>query len=241
MENGPTHKVPRYPDFIGIGAQKSGTSWAHEQLKAHPQVFVPETEELNFFYTDRPDSWYAAQFQNASETEVLGEVSPNYFVRAEVPQRMHKLIPNAKLFCILRNPTDRAFSQWKMARKLGNIPMDLCFIDAFRWNRRWMSEQGNYLKLIQQFEMYYPVGERLLVLFIDDVRAEPGEVVRALYKFLGIDPAFCPPSVSDVVGGATDLSNISEKDRNEVQEFYSQDIIRLADRFDRNLSHWTTD
>lgn len=202
-------------------------------------MFVPETKELNFFYSDRPNTWYAQQFQDAPENSVAGEVSPNYFVRAEIPQRMHELVPNAKLFCILRNPMERAFSQWKMARQLGNIQMEIPFIEAFRQNLRWMAEQGDYLKLIQQYEVSYPVGEQLLVLFFDDILSGPDEVTRSLYSFLRVDPEFDPPATGTVVGGATDPAVITLEDRQEVQSFYRKSTHELGDRFGRDLTHWT--
>jgi len=239
MEVSATRSVLRYPDVIGIGAQKAGTTWAYEQMKAHPQIFVPETKELNFFYSDRPDTWYAEQFQDAPENRVAGEVSPNYFVRKEIPKRMHDLVPAAKLFCILRNPTERAFSQWKMARQLGNMPMELSFFDAFRQNRNWISEQGEYLKLIEQFETYYPVEKQFLVLFFDDIKSNPDQLVHTLYDFLGVDPKFKPPEIKTVVGGATDSSVMLEKDRLEVHSFYEESVKLLGERFSRDLTHWT--
>ena len=232
-------KLLRYPDFIGIGAQKGGTTWAYEQLNSHPQVFVPDTKELNFFYSNLPDSWYAQQFENAPEDAVAGEVSPNYFVRPEIPQRIHELVPEAKLFCILRNPTERAFSQWKMARQLGNIRMEIPFIEAFRQNLRWMAEQGEYLTLIERYEVHFPLGERFLVLFFDDIRSQPREVLRSLYDFIGVDADFSSPKIETAIGEATDPATISEADREEVQAFYKKSVGELGNRFGRNLSHWS--
>ncbi len=229
----------KYPDFIGIGAQKGGTTWAYEQLVSHPQVFVPDTKELNFFYSERSDSWYAQQFQDAPQDVVVGEVSPNYFVRPNIPQRMHELVPEVKLFCILRNPTERAFSQWKMARQLGNIPMEIPFIEAFRQNLRWMAEQGKYLALIERYEVYFPLGERFQVLFSDDIRFQPRKVLHSLYELIGVDSEFLSPRVDSVIGAATDPATITESDREEVQAFYRKSVSKLGDRFGRDLSHWS--
>jgi hypothetical protein len=67
----------RLADFIGLGAQKSGTSWLWVQLRDRPDVFMPQ-KELDFFLADRPSGDYAAQFVNARPDQRTGDISPNY-------------------------------------------------------------------------------------------------------------------------------------------------------------------
>lgn len=79
---------------------------------------------------------------------------------------MRALIPQAKLFYILRNPTQRAFSQWKMARKLGNVPRDLPFIEVFRKNLQFIQDRGCYLDYIRRFERLYSLAAATADLFL---------------------------------------------------------------------------
>lgn len=228
----------RLPDFVGIGAQKAGTTWIHHQLRAHPQLFLPETKELNFFYRDLPTSWYAKHFEQAEAEQVAGEVSPNYFAQAGVAERMHALVPEARLFCILREPVARAFSQWKMARALGNIAPSTPFIEAFRRNERWLAEQGDYIALLERFTRFYPLHDRLLVLFYDDLVHSPQALISRLYAHLGVDPHFHPPGLRQVIWASEDRSTISEADRAEVAAFYADSISALEALTARDLSAW---
>ena len=226
------------PHFIGIGAQKAGTTWLYEQLKEHPHIFVTEKKELNFFYSDRPVSWYAEQFSEAPTGKIAGEVSPNYFPRPEIPQRIHELLPCVRLFCILRDPMERAFSQWKMARMLGNIPDDLPFIEAFNTNRNWIRKQGEYMTLIDCYARHFPIGEKLLVLLYDDIVAAPFALMQRLYGFLGVDEDYVSPHLNEVVAPSCDPATISEEDEACVREYYRTHNVRLEERLSRDLTRW---
>jgi hypothetical protein len=226
------------PHFIGIGAQKSGTSWLHVQLEQHPQVFLPPEKELDFFFRDLPREWYESRFAGAPAERLRGEISPNYLPRPIVVERMHALVPDARLIAILRNPADRAFSQWKMARQLGNLPMDVPFLQAFRDDQRLLRTQGLYLQLLAKFEKYFPLDSRLLVLFYDDIAADPMTLMRAVHRFLGIDDSFVSPLLGSVIGGATDAASADEADWREVAGWYESENRRLGERFGRDLGHW---
>ncbi len=226
-----------FPSFIGIGAQKAGTTWIYEQLREHPEIFMSAKKELNFFYSDKPVGWYQAQFVDGKPFAVRGEISPNYFVRPEIPQKIYRLIPTVKLFCILRDPTQRAFSQWKMARRLGNIPLGVSFIDTFRTNRRWNRDQGEYLELIKAYEHYFPLGDQLLVLFYDDIITNPQKTIQALCDYLNV-PIFLSPKISQLIGATADTDTLSEADETEVRSYYRPFNMRLANYLDRDLSSW---
>src|SRR5688500_16728544 len=106
------------PTFVGIGAQRGGTTWIHRCLAEHPQVFVPEPKELQFFnrHFDRGLTWYEDRFRPRHGEICVGEISPNYMNSALAIDRMAEIVPNAKLFTILREPVQRAFSAYKLLR-----------------------------------------------------------------------------------------------------------------------------
>jgi hypothetical protein len=121
----------RLPDFICIGAQKAGTTWLYEQLLGHPDVFMPR-KELDFFFGSLHLSGYGAHFDSAAEQQVCGDISPNCAAFEGLAERIYNVCPNVCIIHMLRDPVERAFSQWEMARFIGRIPRDVPFTEAFR-------------------------------------------------------------------------------------------------------------
>ena len=119
------------PNLLVIGAQKCGTTSLHGYLSLHPQVSMAKRKELDFFV--RPEDsivaignwhrgldWYRAQFQGSSP--VLGEASPNYtgFPHFRgVPERAARVLPEAKLICMVRDPIERIVSHYMHRRAAG--------------------------------------------------------------------------------------------------------------------------
>lgn len=229
----------RLPHFVGIGAQKAGTTWVWTQLRRHPDLWLPDRKELNYFYSDRADAWYRDQFDAAEPDRLRGEVSPNYFSQAGVAERMHGLIPDAKLFCILREPGTRAYSQWKMARSLGNLPADVTFIDAFRSNLRWMAEQGDYPARLAEFTRFYP-ADRVLVLFHEDLEEDPASFLESILEWLGVSVTYDTAKLEERVAASHEPSIVPEQHREEVIEYFADSVRRLEDLTGRDLSHWTS-
>lgn len=112
------------PDFLVIGAQKSGTSSLFRYLDQHPQVRGSAPKEVHYFSGGRDPQvdtyalgprWYRAHFPRRAElapgTRVF-EATPLYLLHPQAAARIHALIPRAKLVAVLRNPTDRALSHY---------------------------------------------------------------------------------------------------------------------------------
>jgi len=75
--------MKKLPSFLCIGAQKAGTTWLHNMLRQHPELFLPETKELSFFdlksnFEGRGTSWYRSNFAAADDNQLIGEVTPGY-------------------------------------------------------------------------------------------------------------------------------------------------------------------
>lgn len=112
------------PEFLGIGAQRSGTTSLFTFLAEHPNVFPSFRKEVHFFdiHHDRGESWYRSNFALARQLRpgyTTGEATPNYLAHSEAPQRAFDLVPEAKLIALLRDPVDRAFSSWKLNQRMG--------------------------------------------------------------------------------------------------------------------------
>lgn len=114
------------PDFLIIGAQKSGTTALYSYLIQHPGIIKAKVKEVNYFGIPhnrmKGKYWYASHFCTMSEKKALanklgyrpitGEASPNMH-RPYYPGFVHELLPGVKLIAILRDPVERAFSQYQ--------------------------------------------------------------------------------------------------------------------------------
>ena len=121
------------PDFLIIGAQKCGTTSLYDYLVQHPQVLAARYKELHFFDYNfqKGEAWYRrrlpskAQMRAAQKTVgtrvITGEASPCYMVFPQTPERVFRFVPNVKLIVLLRNPVDRAFSQYQMNRAKATV------------------------------------------------------------------------------------------------------------------------
>ena len=104
------------PPFLVVGAAKTGTSWLHQCMREHPNVFVPERKEVDFFswnYDSGPE-WYRSFFSAREREEEAGEISPSYMVNGEAPKRINDWNPGTKRIFIFRDPVERVYSHYCM-------------------------------------------------------------------------------------------------------------------------------
>jgi hypothetical protein len=186
------------------------------------------TKELNFFYRELPLSWYADQFRGAAAGQRCGDISPNYAAFVGLAERMYADCPNALIIHLLRDPVQRAFSQWKMARHLGNIPREAPFIQAFRDNLQFMRRRGEYSTILEEYVRFYPLGERLAVFWYDDITTRPAHLMRDIMSFLGLDQEWMSPSLDSLVAPSPEQSTISAGDAAEVAAYYAPFDRRLC-------------
>lgn len=182
-------------DFIGIGAQKSGTSWAYTCLYEHPQICIP-VKEIHFFSRPRYEngtSWYEDHFKRCKDGTKCGEWSTSYLYSEETPERIHAHYPDVKLLAILRNPVDRAYSQYRNAVRSGEIAKEVTF-DAYSAEEESVWKQGLYAEQLERYLKFFK-REQLLVLVYEDIRKNPIAFMRRIHEFLGINLDF----VSDMV------------------------------------------
>ncbi|MGH6898904.1 MAG: sulfotransferase family protein [Geminicoccaceae bacterium] len=187
----------RLPDFVIIGATKSATTWLTTNLRAHPEVFMP-SPELHYFsrWFDRGDDWYRAQLAGAGADQLLGEKSASYLPHPEAPQRLHRLLPRAKLLVQLRNPVERAYSDYCMHYRRGEVTRDVGrYLDARHTPISRLLEDGFYHRHLMRFMDVFPAAQ-IKILLYDDIRERPGEVFREVCGHLGIDDTIAPQTVA---------------------------------------------
>ncbi|MGI9020302.1 MAG: sulfotransferase family protein [Solirubrobacterales bacterium] len=184
------------PNLVVIGAQKCGTSGLHYHLGLHPQISMSKPKELNFFIEERNWGrgleWYREHFDEAAT--VRGEASPNYTAYPHhlgVPERMHSLIPEAKLIYVVRDPLVRIASHWvhnyAKRREKGDLAATLSHPNTSYLVR------SQYHMQLQQFLRFYDM-EQVLVFQQSDFRRERADSLRSIFEFLGVDPDFTHPS-----------------------------------------------
>ena len=193
------------PNFLVIGAAKSGTSSLHHYLRAHPQVFTPKLKEINFFdydgthldvhYWAKTLEEYERYFVDVGGAMAIGEVAPIYLCSRAAPENISRLIPGTKLIAILRNPVDRAYSDYQMflrnrGRRLEparDLAPDAAWVRA---DSHWM-KIGRYHDQLARYYDLFP-REQINVFLFDDLQRNTLAVVQQIYRFLGVDPNFVP-------------------------------------------------
>ncbi len=188
------------PNFLIIGSQKAGTTSLYNVLRQHPQIYMPETKEINFFF--RSEVWqrgvehYQGYFENVPETvKAWGEASPGYICHPAAPERIEGIMPEVRLILVVRNPIERAYSQyWDNRRHLSEPRhfaevVDLYLSDYYLPGALGYFSRGTYMRYIRKYLGFFQ-PEQLLALVFEDLVHDPAGFYRQIFEFLGVDPAF---------------------------------------------------
>lgn len=218
------------PNFLIIGAAKSGTTSLYHYLNQHPHVYMSPVKETNFFALEgekanfrgpgadeRINRWsvtdleaYHKLFEGAAEERALGEASPLYLYSAKAVARIKHHVPEAKLIVVLRNPADRAYSSFLHVVLNGREPYKEfgraleAESERIRANWDWIWHYKNMGFYHDQLSRYYEAfgPEQMKVYLYEDLNRDPGGVVRSAFEFLGVDASFTPqaPARYNVTG-----------------------------------------
>lgn len=199
----PTYDGPRV-DLIGIGVQKAATTWLFSNLTDHPDVGMaiegrPTRKEQNFFnrHYERGFRWYDDNFEAG---RLNSEFSVLYFHDANVPERLHRYNPAARLVLCLREPAARAYSHHRHEFRRGRLTADRYdFWSALPANPSYL-EQGLYATHLRRWLKFFPL-EQIHVVLHDDVIQRPEEVITGVYAFAGVETTFRSPSLRANVNG----------------------------------------
>ncbi len=194
----------RLPSFLILGSQKAGTTSLYHILRKHPEIYMPDTKEVNYFFYEskysRGIKYYKTFFENTPQgVKAIGEASPGYICHPLVPERIKRELPHIeKLIVTVRNPINRAFSQF--TDNLRHLEAECTFEEALKFSLNEVFEPGKlgYFSrgtYIQYIERYVDLFGRnnLLVLVFEDLIKDPLAFYRKCFEFLDVDPAFqCP-------------------------------------------------
>ena len=180
------------PTFLVIGAPRSGTTWIDENLRCHPDVFMPKRKELHFFdrHFDRGLPYYESFFADWAGQKAVGEATPDYlhgvYSRNNIPAHINECLPGAKLIACLRNPVERAYSRYWNSKAKFDHNAKLTFEDKIRTKPEFIQE-GFYFDQLVRFHELFP-QDHIRVLLYDDIRDRPESFMKDIYEFLGVDP-----------------------------------------------------
>ncbi len=204
------------PNFLIIGAAKSGTTAIYTYLKQHPEIYMSPRKELRYFSNitpppeDVPKDYihesvqtleaYERYFDGVTDERIYGESSPMYLYTPGTAERIKTTLPDVKLFAILRNPVERAFSAYTHGLREWKEPAGT-FEEALAreperiqagWGMLWHYTQAGFY--YQQLQRYYKVfaREQIMVVLHDDLVADASQLMRAMFAFLEVDPDFKP-------------------------------------------------
>lgn len=188
----------RFPNFLFIGPDKSGSTWLYEALKQHRQVFLPRVKELFFFdqFYDNGWNWYAKFFRGANEQHhVIGEICHDYLFSSLACQRIAQDLPSVKLMVCLREPVQRTFSEFLYRTKVGLLDCD--FETALKKTDD-LVDHSRYAKYLMCYLQHFK-REKIFVAIFDDLTANPQHFFDSLCDFLGIEHVLLPDQLKEKV------------------------------------------
>ena len=239
----------RLPNFLIVGAAKSGTTSLASWLRDHPEAFVPQAKELHFF--DRRESWergvdwYAEHFREAGDAVAVGEATPGYMFGAPTVERIAATVPDARHIVCLREPVARAHSHWhhwryRQALEWRSFARAVADeLDGTEERRArpgfagfdpalgYYLARGHYLEQLEGLARHVP-RERLHVVLLDDLESRPDETFAGVCRFLGIDDGVRPATV----GGRRNVAA-------EFRPHYAwRQFVRHKDRLPPRAAAW---
>ena len=298
------HSTVKLPNFLIFGVQKAGTTSVYNYLKQHPEVYLSPVKETNFLEKDWPKlieqgrqfkpkkivtfEQYKDQFKGVTNEIAIGEISPNYLFHHKTSiELIKRYVPNAKLIAILRNPVDRAISDYLMHVREGQSNTPLKEQIQYKAHKSFVILKGYYYQQVKHYFEEFS-REQVSIFLYDDLRKDCQKFLEKIYKTIGVNPDFeADTSQKSQVAqlpknddlnkllvnknpirslSATLLKPIlSEEKRQKLRSFlisinskskdeidsldeekelllnlYRDDILKLQDLLERDLSSWLT-
>ncbi len=219
------------PDFIGIGAEKSATTWAWSMLNAHPRIAMSQPKELNYFNDNfhRGPAWYRSHFRDSVRRDsdplaadstgsdlrrtwpLHGEISPHYMDCPQAAARIADQYPNTRLLVMLRDPFDRALSH--VLHDAQNAYGGVADVTAEQLTRLVQQDdkyirRSCYAASLTPFLEHFPIHQ-IGIFFFDDVTVAPKRLVQHLYEFVGTDPEWIPDGLTTRVNRTQNYRSVT--------------------------------
>lgn len=290
----------KLPNFLIVGVQKAGTTSIYNYLNEHPQVYMSPIKETNFLEKDwetiapelckkqkiRTIEEYSQLFQNVKDEIAIGEASPNYLFHYQTSiNRIQRYVPNAKLIVILRDPSERAYSDYLMHIRDCVGDRNLSEQIKYSAHKSFILRKGFYHEQIQAYINTFG-RQQIKVYLYEDLCKSPLDFMKSIYQFIEVDERFQanvskkaqvaqvpknkmvnellskPNSIRASVTAIAKYilpsdfrQNLRKKliklnsqdkkqvplktqERQQLVELYREDILKLQDLIQRDLSFW---
>lgn len=236
------------PNFLVLGAGRSGTTWLHAVLSSHPQIHLPDSKEPDFLnrrILSEPFSNYTELFDPPPGKEpkpLRGDMSVNYSnLLTPVVRKIGQLLPGAKLVYTVRHPVDRLWSSLKYTygtfsgKVMRHVPLAK-FMRACHCSR--FTRRNDYFAVIQRWGEVFG-AESLHVDLFDRIEADPRGYIYDVLAHLGADTTFeIPAELLEVKIHSTDVMEMPDIFRWYVSCQWLESTKRLNELLDGRVSHW---
>jgi len=243
-------------DFIVAGTQKGGTTALYQYLNDHDDICMSRKQEAHFFDNDKyfinpyitklMYYKYHSYFRKKSENQLLGEGTPIYMYWYDTPKRLWEYNPNIKIIITLRNPIERAYSQWNMSRMKNKD--SLSFWDAIQQEDERKREalpkqhrvysyidRGFYSEQLKRIWHFFP-KEQTLIVKNEDLKNKPYETLKQIYDFLGVS---MPQDIAIKNANTRPYSSpLSLKEFEYLKDIFSTEITILEKLLNWDCSQW---
>jgi hypothetical protein len=208
----------KLPNFFIVGAAKSGTTSLYQHLAAHPQVYLSPIKEPDYFCKDRipqptdrrrgkAAAWndYVRLFEEVRDEKAIGEASVTYLCSRRAAQEIYASLPNSRIFVILRNPVERAYSSYLMESWMDSWRRDFgTFREELERDRvppeplSWVGPKpyidlGRYHDQVKRYLDVFGT-ERVRIYLHEDLKRDVHSLMANVYEFLGVDASFSAES-----------------------------------------------
>jgi len=206
-----TSPMRMLPAFVVIGTKRGGSTALFEYLLSHPMVRRGNVRKGSRYFDmhyDRGWNWFRSTFPLArplaSGEVVTGEASPYYMFHPLAPRRLAAALPEARLLAVLRDPVDRAWSQWQFERRLGHedLPFEEAIAreperlagqaerieaggESFAWRHHSYLARGRYAEQLERLYELFPPSQ-VLVCQSEALLADPNATLATAWPFLGL-------------------------------------------------------
>jgi hypothetical protein len=236
-------------DFIVAGVQKAGTTAIHDFLAQHAQIALLRDQALHFF--DKEEHFLSApdyrilhgNFKLGWTWRIAGEVTADYLYYPRALERIAAYNPRIKIVVSLRDPTERAFSQWNMRREKGQEPLE--FVDALKRDQEmgiWQGPRGNayiarslYAPQLEKVFNLFP-REQVFVIKYENFRSDAFQIIDRLFDFLGVRRKGLLTNKQRNVG--TYSRKLTAEERAHAITIFNEDISKVETLLGWNCSDW---
>lgn len=247
------------PNFLIIGAARSGTTSLYSALQSHPDVYLPRNKrpEPHFFLKDAEYAkglpYYEQTFFAGWQGQrAVGEASTSYLYGTCVPRRVAEALADVRMLCLLRNPIDRAFSGYwhTVASGLEKLSFDEALAQEDPRKRElagtplgeiapfaYVERSLYHRQLVRWLEVFD--RSRLAILLLEDLVGDPQTALSGIARFLDIDPgAFAGRDFQKENASVPVDAAMSRDCHRSLVERFRDDVAALEQLLGRNLNHW---